>query len=334
MFEYLRYIKRYISSYISIVTNKGYWHKDEIELKNKYYSIADTTYIHDTSVSVIFMIDGRTIHGGLTDRLCGICSVFSYCQKHNIAFKINAVFPFQLQDYLIPNKYDWTIKQEEISYDVRVSTPVFLNDYQFDPKLHSVYLSKVVERMSKNGGQIHVYGNTPMLDSNFSESFHTLFKPSFLLQKAIDNQKQSIGESYIAVVTRFQQLLGDFNEGDYKTLNEKEKEILIQKCVNKIREFQNEEYSGKTVLCTSDSTKFLNVVSKELSFVRIIPGEVVHIDYTSDASSSTYMKSFVDMYMIAGAEKIVLLQTDDMYPSKFPERAAKFGNKQFRHIKF
>lgn len=286
------------------------------------------------------MIDGRAIHGGLTDRLRGICSVYTYCKQKGIPFHLNAVFPFKLEDYLVPNKYDWRISEDEISYDPRKSTPVLVNDYQFDTRLHRFYLNKLLrEKM-----QMHIYGNTPFLDSHFNESFNELFRPSPRLQADLDNLTASLfpplspnpsplTRHYVAIVTRFQQLLGDFKETGYKTLGEDGKKALIVKCINKIEELHNTGLQGKQILCTSDSITFLNEVNK-LPYVSIIPGKVVHMDHTSDASFETYEKSFLDLFMIAKADEVMLLQTDDMYPSGFPKRAAMMGNKIFRCLKF
>lgn len=325
----LRYIKRYICAYFAIKSGRGGWHEYENDLLHRYYT-KDNDVILPVGTSVIFMIDGRTIHGGLTDRLCGICSVFTYCQKHDIPFHLHAVYPFRLQDYLEPNLYDWTIDESDIVYDSRYAQPVLINDYQFSTHLHETYLNHQL----RHGKQLHIYGDTPMFDQYFAKSFRMLFRPSAVLQRSIDEQTQRIGGSYIAVVTRFQQLLGDFKETGYKTLTEARGKELIQRCIDKIAELHETYYKGCKILCTSDSTTFLQAVIRQLPYVYIIPGKVVHMDHTSDVGMQVYLKSFVDMFMIAGADKVCLLQTGDMYPSRFPQRAAKLGGKEFIHIKF
>lgn len=325
----LRYIKRYVCAYVRIKFGCGYWHEQEKELLYKYYTI-DNNIVQPDIPSVVFMIDGRVVHGGLTDRLCGICSVFTYCQKHGIPFHLYAVFPFKLQDYLEPNLYDWMIDESDIIYDSRYAMPVIINDYQFTTRLHETYL----RHQLKYSKQLHVYGNTPMFDNCFAKAFQTLFRPSAILQQAIDEQTQRIGCSYIAIVTRFQQLLGDFKEPGYKILTEADGKKLIQRCIDKIAELHETYYKERQILCTSDSITFLQAVVSQLSYVHIIPGKVVHMDHTSDAGTHVYLKSFVDMFMIAEADEVCLLQTEDMYPSNFPRRAAKLANKKFIHIRF
>ena len=48
----------------------------------------------------------------------------NYLKKMGLVFKINFVHPFELNDYLVPNMYDWYISPEEIVYDRRKSSPV------------------------------------------------------------------------------------------------------------------------------------------------------------------------------------------------------------------
>lgn len=344
--------------YMYVRYDRGF-RRVERELYRKYYHKGSSkTVVKDNTKKVVFMLDGRAIHGGLTDRLKGICSVYSYCKLHNIPFYLHAVYPFRLSDYLEPNSYDWTISEEDISYDSNISTPVVLNDYQLNTRFHNYYLSS---RLLSKKKQIHIYGNTPFLDSHFNESFNELFRPSPRLQSDLDNLTATIfpplspnlaqqltspqattpltshpsplTRHYVAVVTRFQQLLGDFKETGYKTLDEEGKQALISKCINKIEELHNTELQGKQILCTSDSITFLDEVNK-LPYVSIIPGNIVHMDHTSGASFETYEKSFLDLFMIAKADEVILLQTDDMYPSGFPKLAAKIGGKNFHLISF
>ena len=66
---------------------------------------------------VIFFIDGKTIHGGLSDRLRGLFSTYYYCLKEGIDFKVFWTYPFNLQDYLEPNKVNWLIEGKAISHN-------------------------------------------------------------------------------------------------------------------------------------------------------------------------------------------------------------------------
>ena len=136
------------------------------------------------------------------------------------------------------------------------------------------------------------------------------------------------------MVFRFQQLLGDSKEDGYKILSPNERETLIEKCIQKVEEIHSLQHPDKQVLITSDSTTFLERICQAKEYVHIIPGKVVHMDYTHNAAYEIYMKSFLDMLLLSDADKIYLLQTEDMYHSGFAKRAALLKNKPYDEIFF
>lgn len=316
--------------YLFFRPNKGFV-KEEQKIKDKYYS-SEAPKKDISKTTIILMIDGRSVHGGLTDRLRGITTIYEYCKRKHIAFKLNFVYPFQFSDYLVPASYDWRILAEEISYNSKQSKVVVLNDYQLDIRLHKLYLDSVVRRNKDK--QIHIYTNTYFYDNLFAISFKELFLPTPPLQEAIAVNLKHIGNKYVAMVFRFQQLLGDFKEDGYKILSASEQEALIVKCINKVDELHRVHHPNDIALVTSDSGKFLQKIVQKLDYVRIIPGKVVHMDHTANAAFETYMKSFEDMFLLAKADKIYLLQTGDMYHSGFARRAAMIDNKCYEEIMF
>ena len=316
--------------YLFFRPNKGFA-KEEQKIKDKYYS-SEAPKKDISKTTIILMIDGRSIHGGLTDRLRGITTIYEYCKCKHIAFKLNYVYPFPLANYLAPASYDWRIAARDISYNSKQSKVVVLNDYQLDIQLHKLYLDSVVRRNKDK--QIHIYTNTYFYDNLFAISFKELFLPTPPLQEAIAANLKHIGNKYVAMVFRFQQLLGDFKEDGYKILSTSEQEALIGKCINKVDELHRINHPNDIVLVTSDSGKFLQKIVQKLDYVRIIPGKVVHMDHTANAAFETYMKSFEDMFLLAKADKIYLLQTGDMYHSGFARRAAMIDNKCYEEIMF
>lgn len=323
--------KRYIKSFwLVYFSNKGF-HTSEQDLKLKYYS-ETAQAIKLKGTEIVFMVDGRFIHGGLTDRLRGITSIYHYCKEKGLKYYLNYIYPFELSLFLEPNKYHWGIKMNQITYNSSQAVPVIINDWQFDVRLHKSYLDKIIKK--NKGKQIHIYSNTQYFKKSFKQDFKELFRPSLILQKRIDETINMIGIPYIAMVFRFQQLLGDFKETGYKTLHKEEQESLILRCIDKVKELYNKKYIDKLVLVTSDSITFLQTISKECDFVRIIPGKVVHMDHTSDASNEVYMKSFVDLFVLSKAEKIYLLQTGDMYHSGFAKQASMIENIPYEELIF
>lgn len=301
------------------------FHKIEKRMEREYYS-KSTLPPKPRKRQVVFMVDGRQKHGGLADRFRSICTIYQWCVVHNLDFKLYYASPFKLEDYIEPNNYDW-ICNDALDYNSTSSKPVILFDYMFPVKYHEMYLN-LLRIFSKK--DLHIYTYTFFNINTYGENFRTLFKPVSKLQEQIDFHKHKIGSDYIAVVTRFQQLLGDFKEGEFKVLPENERKQLIEKCVNKVKELHRE---GERILCTSDSSTFLREVSK-LDYVYTMPGKVVHIDYTDGANYDTFMKSFLDFYMIGGAKHVHLLQTGDMYRSGFPGAAAIAFNKPWDIIEF
>jgi hypothetical protein len=108
----------------------------------------------------------------------------------------------------------------------------------------------------------------------------------------------------------------------------------------------HKSHPGKMILVTSDSSTFLDElrvsvggphVSSSASdissnWLYVIPGKVVHIGFTFDASKKTYMKSFVDYYMLSYASAVYLVRDKLMYHSGFPKRAAMLHGVDYHEI--
>ncbi len=271
-------------------------------------------------------IDGRIVHGGLSDRLRGICAIYDICKREQIPFYLSFTYPFNLEHYLEPNTYNWRILPEDVVDDAYVAQPVLLTLGVFMSKTFQLpYLRR--RWKYDNVKQLHVYSNSTSADKNFKNVFSELFRPTPRLQKSIDNVLTTIGDNFVGCVFRFQQLLGDFKEGDYDVLPPTERESLINKCIARVKHLKESLLGeeAKYILVTSDSATFLDAISREDDCIRIIPGKVVHMDYTADAEYEVYEKSFVDLLVLSKAKRITLFKTDKMYHSGFAHRAALIG---------
>ncbi|MBD5132457.1 MAG: hypothetical protein HDT28_07730 [Clostridiales bacterium] len=271
---------------------------------------------------IISCVDGRVWHGGMCDRFKGIISSFAYCKQNNIDFRIKYTYPFELSEYLIPNKYDWILKDNEFSENIKESDILYLIAEKYSNRF------KIPKRK-----QIHVYANRDYIKDEdphkWGDLFNELFKPSLKLQDAITRLHF---DDYIAVVFRFQNLIGDFEEYSFSALPEEERNKLLSKCKQSVIDFRN-SYPFYKVLVTSDSKTFLDIV-KDLDGCYTIPGELVHIDAKgSKDKNDAYLKSFVDFYMISKAKKVFCVGTDIMYPSEFPMYAAKINNVEFQRVR-
>lgn len=278
---------------------------------------------------IICMIDGKVKHGGLTDRVNGIVSCFDTALKLNRKFKILFNYPFNLQDYLIPNEYDWTIENGQITYNVN-SKPIFLRSLNTKQEIKRG-LQLLSDLKKFHDKQLHVYSNINSTDSiRFNQLFNILFKPSNRLNNILNKERAKIGGKYVSATFRFQQLLNDFKEGDYRVLSAQNRLKLISKCVSVI-EGLHTEYPNYKILVTSDSSTFLNKVS-DFPFVHIVTGNIIHMEYDHNSNFLAQVKAFIDLYLIAEAEVIHSIVIKPMYKSGFPEFASKIYNRPFRII--
>ena len=319
--------KWYIKSLFHIFTGSGYCHQAEKKIESEYYKNTPPHLSNNTLQGIIVMVDGRYLQGGLTDRLKGITSVYSYCKEHHIPFKLNFTNPFSLETYLVPNKVDWRISPDSICYDLNKVKVRLLNDYEIPVAFHSLCLHKWL----KDGKQLHLYTNTHFRDEDFHACFHELFKPSLKLQKQLDFCKEKLGGKYISISYRFTTLLGDFKDCINTPLPEKDQEVLIQKCLDVVERIVAIAPEHNKILITADSAKFLARASK-LPNVYIVEGQIGHFDY--ECNEDKEMKTFLDYLLIAGAEAVYLARTGNMYNSAFARHAAKIGNKPFTDITF
>lgn len=290
---------------------------------------------NDHKTVVYMVLPETTFSGGLSDRLRGIVAIYKECKRKELPFRI--VFePLHLEDYLQPNEYDWRISGDEICWDTRKVYPCTLLTYHASTRnryQHWVQSSILKSYIRKPYEQIHVYSNMICRDKEYGPLFHELFKPTEELQQQIDYHLDKLGgrRSYISCTFRFRQLLGDFKEGG-DTLPTEQRGPYMERCIETVNSL-HEQYPGKTILVTADSSTFLSELQeRSLPYVYIMPGKVVHIGFTFDANHATYLKSFLDMYMISFADTVCLVRDKLMYHSGFPYRSALLGGARYKEI--
>lgn len=311
----------------ALLSNACSYRKNSSEFLAKYYSPDGVSIL--TGHEVVCTFDGSMHHGGLGDRLRGIASVYEYCKRHNRTFKINFFDPFCLNTFLLPNKYDWRISADQISHNSNDAKPVI---FDCDLNMFETYIHrKVMEKEFDTDKQIHVYTNTYCYDEFYSQNFNELFKPSPLLQSAIDVQLRKIGGKYISVSFRFCQLLGSFAQDVYKPLSEVEQVELINKSIQVIYQLKSKHPECSKIIVTSDSNKFIEMI-KDIPFVYLIPGTVSHSNYK--AADESQLKTFLDFFVIGNAVKVYMARTQIMYKSGFAHRAALINNTPFEEYNY
>ena len=309
------------------------WRREIRRYVASYYT-EDASPAINQEKEVIYMVDGRMHHGGIGDRLRGIISTYDVCKKLNISFKINFISPFSLDLFFEPNKVDWRIKESDISYNSNDTLAIFCgsNGTHVERPFQRRWF---VKNFKKNLKQVHIYTNAILVKpARFQQLFNELFRMSPILEDSVRHCTEEIGGKYIAITCRFQQLLGDFKEGDYEILAEDERETLIKAAIEEIEKIHKTHNEALPILLTSDSTGFLQRAKKEKPYVHIVEGELVHMDYSSEPATKLHLKSFTDLMMLSRAEKIYLLKSPKMYNSGFPRIAAMIGNKPFKLIRF
>lgn len=298
----------------------------------KYYCVENKTNNDKNGKTIISMVDGRMKHGGLSDRLSGIVSAFQYCSLNHVDFKINFIYPYDLRIFLLPNEYDWSIDPQNITYNNKISKPLYISLYSHHVDLMRKYANA---KLKLKCSQIHLYSNMYYFQGNeFGFYFNKLFKKTKILEDALNANLSAIGEKYVTVTFRFQQLLGDFKEPGFSVLeSELEQKKLIEKCLPIVEMVYERE--RKKVVVTSDSQKFLKIAQEKFDFVYIIPGTIVHMDCVKKDENidvSTHLKSFVDFFVLANADTVYLANISPLYSSSFPKLASMVYNKKFVEI--
>lgn len=277
---------------------------------------------------VVVMFDGRLKHGGISDRLWGILSIYKYCILNSLPFKIYFEHPFRLSDYLVPSHENWEISKSELNFDLKHARPKFISMVSADWKEMGEILKK---KLKSHKYQQHIYTNTRILSKEeFGDYFHELFKMSATLKENFEKYRRLFPENYISLTFRFQQLLGDIKEGNFKTLtSDKEKIELQNKCREVIVKLKNERQLP--VFLTSDSITFLEYV-EDIEDVYLIKEKIIHPDFDDSPTSRVYLKSFLDLFLIANADEVYLANIPPLYRSGFAETAACINHRPYYEI--
>lgn len=284
--------------------------------------------------AVVFMVTAdTTFNMGLADRLRGVTSVYKVCKKMNIPFRLHFKVP-NLIDYLEPNEYDWRIDESELCYDTHYSYPCTLLTFHanLNDKIQSFAHKTILQHyIRKPYQQIHVHTNMVASEQEYGMLFKELFKPTPLLQEQLDLHLSNIGgeKTFFAMVYRFRRLLGDLKDGG-ELLPEEQREPYLLRAIACV-EREHEKRPNEKILVTSDSKTFIARL-QALPYVYTLPGEVVHMGVTTDADKMTYLKSFLDYYMLSYAHTVISVRDKKMYHSGFALRAAMLNDAEYKEV--
>ena len=274
---------------------------------------------------IIACTDRRFYAGGMCDRFKGMVSAYAWAKANGYEFRISHSFPYELHDFIDCASYDWTLKPDEMS------------PYAADARMLYARGERTGRRLTgyrPDGRQVHYFGNMDVVeqingtfgtDYDWGTLFRELFKPGKALQEEIDRYTPSV--PYVSASFRFQHLLGDFDEKLAKKIkNAEQRDKYIKCCLDSIHKIKAMN-PGKMVLVASDSGTFVEEALK-IEGVFAVPGQRVHIQFDTNARSSAYLKTFLDFYLLAGAEKLYRVCAGSMYSTQFPLCASRINNRE------
>ena len=263
---------------------------------------------------------------GITDNIRGLVGIYKICKLLGLRFKVNIVSPFNLTDFLLPNKYDWEITPQEFAAALEEN-----NSCEFSCIAHSP--QEVLNRIKakiENRRFLTVKSSVMAVGGcEYGQLYDELFQPSAELREAVDSHLRQIGGGFISATFRFQQLLGDFVEGDYPVLKPSEQKFLTAQCLEHLEDIRKEN-PEKKILVTSDSFLFLTAAQK-LSYVYVVLEKIVHPrnPEAKYADKKVWMKSFLDYSLSTRSQKVYSIVDGLMYGSSFPMFAAMHGKAPF-----
>lgn len=291
-------------------------------------------YDDNAKSGVVFMCDGSVMHGGLSDRLRGLMTVFAEAKHHKLPFYIYWTNPFNIDDFLLPCEIDWRISAKELANPSNAYKIYYFRSKNEDENKfghRKLGLSMLCPRK-----QLQVYSNADDCVDKYPQLYRQLFIESPELTAALDSHRKKLGSKYQSFSFRFLQLLGDFDDCISEPLTEKDAECLMQKCREELLKLLANMPPGYKALVASDSVRFLHYIKDIDDRIYVVDGKIAHVDLAKETHKcdEVWLKTFVDINLLMGAEIINLLKTGGMYNSGFPRFAAIIGGKPFKLHEF
>lgn len=292
------------------------------KIKKQFYIDRNTDKYTSEKKDVVFCANGFVSHGGLADRIYGILTTYAICKIKNWSFAINFNSPYNLEAFLVPNKYNWLISEKGVLYNSKLAKPVFrlggCNNCDFDS-------------IKPNKKQIHLYSNCKCLEKinakyntsfTWAGLFNELFKISDALQRELDDIKEKLPKRYISVQIRVLNAFGDFPDCGSEELIESEKKQLLDFCQEKIKSLYLEKKIP--ILLTSDSQRLIDYFQTTCKEgICFIPGTILHSDNKEISGYEAHKKTFIDLFCLAAGENIYQIENEHIYRSGFSILAAQ-----------
>lgn len=295
-----------------------------------------------TEPEIIICFDKFGYSGGFVDRLKGIISIYHLALKYNYKFKINFDHPFHLDLLLNQNKTQWKLQKSDLNWSIFNTKFI----YAMDDVSHS---EKIIQEIKKGHRKIFIYTNLDLLyklylndedlTKKWGQTFNELFIPTTFLREKLFIAERNLKLTLfsIAIHTRFTNLLGDFEDVTERFIEENEREPLLSKNWEKIKEI-HDFHNEKQLIVFSDSRIFLDYINKKIEEeqkhnITVNPGQPIHSD-REGGSLDGYSKAIEDFILMSYCELVYLLKTGDMYNSSYSKYATYISDSKFKYINF
>jgi len=278
--------------------------------------------------------------GGLTDRLKGIVSAYRISLVSQRKFKIIFNKPFKLTKIFSEKEVHWDI----VSESEQKKLLSLAAHYDFIDQTNLSVAEKEIQKTLKDRSKIialRVNQDYSSIVSSYSDVDHKSWRRCFFSLFELNACSRDLYDHYlnahdwnriIGIHCRFVNLLGDKLESR-KEISESAKTELITKITNLLKKMVSTHKGDKILLC-SDSNIFLTSIRQN----EILKNKYIIIEGTPRHSEKNRIgdkelqKIVADFFLLAECRKVYSIRCDGMYPSAFPEYAAKINNKHFETI--
>ncbi len=277
---------------------------------------------------IFFIIDNTNSHCGITDRLKAAVGLCYVARQHGLDFHFIHQAGFDIRDYLAPNRIPWSAELSDLSADPgQVQTFRYIAPYddlpEFRPGVQYVCRRYI-------GNNIIEKNNVPEWQRVWRELFWDMFTPTRPVTEEL--AACSMPRRYTAIVARFINALGHTEDASYNApFPEEMQEKLIRAVLEKAAQCQ--AASDVPAVVFSDSARFLRAAAAE-GFLTTDVNGIGNI-MNRDAGAYVTLRTFVNLFQIAGADKVYsILHLDgfpdnSLYKTQYPRYAAIIGGKPF-----
>lgn len=282
----------------------------------------------ETILQLFFCVNGFAGHGGWADRLKGIVSTYNYCKKNGINFRLWYDFPYELSEFLLPNKVNWKISQGLLRFNPLIDRVAILTDSE-----ESLTLSDKIK--NKNFRKIFVYYNIDDIKNEtiWKKLFFDLFEVNESLITRAKSELAAFPKPWNAVIFRFLGLFGDFMRSSYTIQGETKKLQVASHYYGLLNKWRDSEPIAKkgTVFLFSDSDFFLTKSGVFAPWAKVITKgdgrSFIHQRLSPERGRSVMERTLLDFLRLSLMEnQFIFSDGRFLWESGFVKYSSYMGN--------